>query len=276
MNPEDTKNKYFNLDLVKADAPNKNNNVLTKESLEQFVEQLKNTPPQPVAEKFFVHPKTLQKVKAEAEKKSPIFEMGDLNIQSNPFVPEGNIYATKGQDVFSQITAQAGKTMAKNIEEKLFSSIGVSASAVDNRKFTIDDLEHMINSTGNGHLIRLLAKKLGRAVIGNDVKRILDYLYRHSTSIMAEKAAPIFDEHLNPDNFMEQMKVALEELPGVKATIIDNNYPESASIIVKVDTKAMDETEADFIATGIYSTIQKYKLEGLDELEVIYHNKEVY
>ena len=136
----------------------------------------------------------------------------------------------------------------------------------------VAQLKKAIDQLGNETVLRTLVHAQGRRLNGDaDVKRILDYMHRNSIPVYKE-----FEQKDIEAGSIDELVDRLEQLPGVKTTIINDSYPETASIIVKVDYRALDDTELDGISGRILATITKHKPQGLDELEVIYHNKEVY
>jgi hypothetical protein len=265
MSKEDTNLEKDIKDTLAVTVPlvqdklNRKNDVLTKESLNEFITSI---------QKVTYPPKPMQK----------IFELGSLpGIEASAFIPESRVYGSNTSSMDTML-AEAAESHKKFLNQAMLQPFDgtVTASRIDAIQFNEMDVETVINRTGNQDILKLLAKKMGRTIKNQDMKRILDYIYRNSMTIFSEKEDNRFDQDLNPDNFMDLMKADLDKLPGVKATILSNDYPETASIIVKVDHKALDETEMELISTDIYTTIRKYKVKGLDELEVIYHNKEVY
>lgn len=136
----------------------------------------------------------------------------------------------------------------------------------------VTQLKKAIDQLGNETVLRTLIHAQGRRLNGDaDIKRILDYMHRNSV--------PVYKEFKQKDieaDSIDELVDRLEQLPGVKTTILNDSYPETASIIVKVDYRALDDDELNEISGRILATITKHKPAGLDELEVIYHNKEVY
>lgn len=136
----------------------------------------------------------------------------------------------------------------------------------------VAQLKKAIDQLGNETVLRTLVHAQGRRLNGDaDVKRILDYMHRNSIPVYKE-----FEQKDIEADSIDELVDRLEQLPGVKTTILNDSYPETASIIVKVDYRALDDDELNEISGRILATITKYKPVGLDELEVIYHNKEVY
>lgn len=136
----------------------------------------------------------------------------------------------------------------------------------------VAQLKKAIDQLGNETVLRTLVHAQGRRLNGDaDVKRILDYMHRNSIPVYKE-----FEQKDIAAGSIEELVDRLEQLPGVKTTIINDSYPETASIIVKVDYRALDDQELDGISGRILAVITKHKPKGLEELEVIYHNKEVY
>uniref|UniRef100_UPI003B98191A hypothetical protein n=1 Tax=Klebsiella pneumoniae TaxID=573 RepID=UPI003B98191A len=76
-----------------------------------------------------------------------------------------------------------------------------------------------------------------------DVKRILDYMHRNSIPVYKE-----FEQKDIEADSIDELVDRLEQLPGVKVTILNDAYPETASIIVKVDYRALDDDELNGIS----------------------------
>jgi hypothetical protein len=263
--------------FMKAGTPNKNNDMLTKEALEEMAKQFKKSQPQPLV----VHPKVKLKLEEAVQPPKGVYELGDMpglvpsTVKTNPYVPEDTMYMLAANPMAEMVKA-SGVAMAKSLEQDIFNSLKVDAASVAYNEPSKEQILHYINKLSNEELIGTLANRMGRSIKPSDRKRILDYIHRNSETLFMVKEDPIFNSQLNPDNFLDVMKAALEKLPGVKATVLLNNYPESASILIKVDHRALDEDELGLISEDIYTTIRQYRVDGLDELEVIYHNREVY
>lgn len=140
------------------------------------------------------------------------------------------------------------------------------------KKNNVDEFKQLINRMDNELVIKMLAHKLGREFYSDkDSKRVIEYMSRLSIPYYKE----IKPEGLSDDN-LSMLEYHLKQIPGVSVQVIFEYYPDEASIIVRVDHRSLTDDELETVPTRIQDTIKEYKPKGLKELEVIYHNKEVY
>ncbi|ABS83571.1 hypothetical protein 0305phi8-36p006 [Bacillus phage 0305phi8-36] len=140
------------------------------------------------------------------------------------------------------------------------------------KKNNVDELKRLINQTDNQIIIKMLAHKLGRQFsYDKDAKRVIEYMSRLSMPYYKETKP----EGLSDDN-LSMLEYHLKQIPGVSVQVIFEYYPDEASIIVRVDHRSLTDDELESVPSRIQDTIKEYKPKGLKELEVIYHNKEVY
>lgn len=140
------------------------------------------------------------------------------------------------------------------------------------KKNNVDEFKQLINRMDNELVIKMLAHKLGREFYSDkDSKRVIEYMSRLSIPYYKE----IKPEGLTDDN-LSMLEYHLKQIPGVSVQVIFEYYPDEASIIVRVDHRSLTDNELETVPTRIQDTIKEYKPKGLKELEVIYHNKEVY
>jgi hypothetical protein len=136
----------------------------------------------------------------------------------------------------------------------------------------IVNLNHVVRNHSSEQIFKALAHKYGRHLSETAVREIFDYFHRKTLSIHTESVKfPPEDE-----KGLDMLKWQLEELPTVKVNIIFDDYPNTASIVIKVNTNALDDKESEEIPDRINNIINDYKPKGLEELEVIFHHKEVY
>lgn len=140
------------------------------------------------------------------------------------------------------------------------------------KKNNVDEFKRLINQMDNELVIKMLAHKLGRQFhYDKDSKRVIEYMSRLSMPYYKETKP----EGLSDDN-LSMLEYHLKQIPGVSVQVIFEYYPDEASIIVRVDHRSLTDDELETVPTRIQDTIKEYKPKGLKELEVIYHNKEVY
>lgn len=140
------------------------------------------------------------------------------------------------------------------------------------KKNNVDEFKRLINQMDNELVIKMLAHKLGREFYSDkDSKRVVEYMSRLSIPYYKE----IKPEGLSDDN-LSMLEYHLKQIPGVSVQVIFEYYPDEASIIVRVDHRSLTDDELESVPSRIQDTIKEYKPKGLKELEVIYHNKEVY
>lgn len=140
------------------------------------------------------------------------------------------------------------------------------------KKNNVDEFKRLINQMDNELVIKMLAHKLGRQFhYDKDSKRVIEYMSRLSMPYYKETKP----EGLSDDN-LSMLEYHLKQIPGVSVQVIFEYYPDEASIIVRVDHRSLTDDELESVPSRIQDTIKEYKPRGLKELEVIYHNKEVY
>lgn len=144
-------------------------------------------------------------------------------------------------------------------------------------------LKRIIGEYPTESVLAMLAGKSGRAIRDDDMKKIMDYIMRKSSTILGTNTG--YRNPFHPIDPVEEQKAEdaihvlinkISELPGTKSTLLMNMYPSSAVINVSVDNDALDDDELEAIAEDITKIIDKNKPEGLEKLEVIYKTKEVY
>jgi hypothetical protein len=126
-------------------------------------------------------------------------------------------------------------------------------------------------------LINITLDKMGRHATEPMQRAIKDYMIRNSIPLFAEKVIKSEPEDFDPDTFLDEMAEALKSAEGViGAQPLMNDYPESATIIVKINMSTFEDEEVEKWMGHIDTVIQNFKPKKLDKLEVIYHNKVVY
>lgn len=217
-------------------------------------------------------------------------ELNNKILKDLDHVPAESKVDRTETSVLSTIANKYGTSFTKEQLEKFITDVNntpVSFQvATDAQVMSVDygsygtveslSIEEVMRKTNSGDIIKALLKKQGRWIKDGDIKTVLQYLTRKSYSLYAEPKGVDETPSSNPEEMLARLKNKLEEIPGVKVTPIMNMYPETVSIIVKVDLDALDEDEMEMVSTKIVQTLRLYKPKGLDELEVIYHNKEVY
>lgn len=258
------------LSVTEAGKTTGNQNVFSESALKDMVDQMMKvsgfSDPLPMV----MHPEALKKRQASDDGKlvnKDVGKIGGIPFKVSEHVAQNTVLGWGSKptdhDIASKISTKAAHEVAARLDQEVFGQYG---SAI--KTPTLDDI---IQKTPNEHVVKALLHKLGRWVKDKDIKAIMDYLTRKSHSLHSEKSPITADP-----NTMEYIKQQLEVLPGVKVNILFEDFPETASIIVKVDTASLDDDEAETISTRIHDVIVMAKPKNLDELEVIFHHKEVY
>lgn len=122
--------------------------------------------------------------------------------------------------------------------------------------------------------------KIGGMPQEDSVEQLLEYMTDQERVIDTRRMMTNASDELEPgdrENFMEEMIAELEDVAGVTGLQpLLNDYPHSASMIIRLDMKNLSEESAGESLLTIDQIIKKMKPKGLDKFEVIYHTKEVY
>lgn len=193
-----------------------------------------------------------------------------LGVSKDYLHPSTNASASAlTKEELGQITKLSGSLSGKDG----YASVG----AID-QSYNMEpkiDIDHLMRNLPTERILRTLLQKQGRMPKKESFyKDVIDYMIRQSVSTMhpeyPHKEGEIVD-------WLDVMSMELKLIPGVKSvtTLIDD-YPESVSLILKVDMSSFEDDEVIEGMQEIEKTIQTYKPKQLKELEVIYHNKVVY
>ena len=121
------------------------------------------------------------------------------------------------------------------------------------------------------HIIRtLVANKMGRSATDNAIKDMADYIMMRSSSVLKPEAEEYDGESL--DELLDE----LQKVAGVSTQVVYEDLPETATIIVKINGKILDNDEIQKVPLRVNNVITAFKPKALTELEVIFHHKEVY
>lgn len=201
----------------------------------------------------------------------------------------------KELEMFNTIFAGADNAPSQTFTEQDFLDMAnkitnntVAASGIPNSALTFDpnsnratvereqiSRANIINQMTKKEMIQSLLIKMNMVTTPSMVDAVESYVERHGKSIFAGFGNEQKEE--DPDDFLDEMRQKLLKVHGVTGVqpMLDN-YPDYASIIVKINMSKFDDEDVDEYMTQIDRIVQDLKPEHLMELEVIYHNKVVY
>lgn len=173
------------------------------------------------------------------------------------------------------------------LSQRIYKSMGLSSKLIEG----VSPLQHervmhqqqidsevtkAIQRFTEEELIMELLEKTGRSCSDKKIQKLLDLFYQETDSPMTlEQVQIAYNEDLE-NGSLEKLVDLLEGVPGVKRVTIMTEDLDSATITVRRDMRRMNDKEIYDMSILLQQIIEDHKPPRLDELEVIYHNVEVY
>lgn len=119
--------------------------------------------------------------------------------------------------------------------------------------------------------------RYGRVITKRQLDRILDAVHQNSDDIDQGSEVMLDYDTNTMEGSLERMIELIQNAKSVKrVNVIHEDFPHSATITIRRDIRRLNEDEVVEDIKMINSIITQFKPENLQDLEVIYHNVEVY
>lgn len=258
IDPEEFAKKF---PIMKYDVqPNANGNAYSENAVQEMLEGWSS---QKSLSLFQTDPilqhnteEVSNKIAKEMEKKVHDAIMSGIPDAAHASIPNTPLTARDFEKLVGSVTSQAEPVRSPEMDKHL----------------TIKKAMHLMSPND---LIDNALTKLGRQVTIQSRKAIRDYMIRVTKSHVFDK-----DQPGPPGKDSEFTKPLFEELLDIegveKAEVMLNDYPESVSIIIRINMSDFPDDMVEVNMDKIDYAIQANKPQYLDKLEVLFHNKVVY